>query len=217
MFKTILYNEFIKGRTAFDWLFLLFGLLLQVITYAISNDVFLSFLSGTLGVFAVVLCSQKKISSYLFGILQLITYVILCFKQHFYGEIAENGFYLITMIIGISLWLRNYSNSEVKSRQLSKKGWGVVGTTFLIGSIYLGLILKETSDTQPFMDAFSTVPAIIAQILMVSRYKEQWVMWLVVDILTGILWIKAGNWCMVSQYMFWILNCLYGFVKWSKN
>ena len=80
----------------------------------------------------------------------------------------------------------------------------------------MNILKLHTDDTQPYLDAFSTIPAFIAQILMIARKKEQWIFWIIVDITTGILWLKAGNYCIVAQYIFWIANCGYGYDKWNE-
>lgn len=213
-------KELWENRTLGEWLFLLFGIVLQVITYVITKDSFLSFISGVFGVLSVVYCSQRKVSFYFFGFVQLFTYVVLCLKQNLYGEIGENVFYLVTMVIGIFLWLKHYDKEEkqVITEPMSKKSWVNALLVCLLGSLLLGLILQVyTNDTQPYLDAFSTVPAFIAQILMITRRKEQWIFWLIVDISTGILWVRAGDFCMVAQYIFWIVNCVYGYRNWSRK
>lgn len=37
----------------------------------------------------------------------------------------------------------------------------------------------------------------------------------VVDVATLILWCSIGNVFMIMQYVFWTLNCVYGYYKWS--
>lgn len=212
-------KELFIGRTVNEWVFLAVGILLQIITYIITKDSLLSFISGLSGVISVVYCSQRKVSFYLFGFIQLFTYVALCFSQNLYGEIGENVFYFATMVVGVFIWLKNYDNenSEVEVKPLTKKQWVLSLLICVFGSQVLGIMLKTyTNDTQPYLDAFSTVPAFIAQILMITRRKEQWIFWLVVDISTGILWLRAGNYCMVAQYIFWIANCGYGYSKWNR-
>ena len=213
-------KELFAGRSLYDWLFLAIGIALQVFTYIITKDTVISFISGLSGVISVVYCSQRKVSFYFFGFVQLFTYVILCIQQNLYGEIAENIFYFATMAIGIFIWLKHYDRKEnkVDVSPLTQKEWLWSVMICVFGSFVLGRILKlYTNDTQPYLDAFSTIPAFIAQILMIARKKEQWIFWIIVDITTGILWLKAGNYCMVAQYLFWIANCGYGYDKWNEH
>ena len=83
-----------------------------------------------------------------------------------------------------------------------------------ISSLYLYLLM--TNDTQPFMDSITTVPAIIAQILMILAYKEQWYFWLIIDLASIYMWAIAGDWCMVAQFIFWSINCIYGLYNWKR-
>jgi nicotinamide mononucleotide transporter len=85
-------------------------------------------------------------------------------------------------------------------------------------SVLTGWLLQRyTDDPQPYLDAFTTVPAIAAQILMVMAYREQWYLWLMVDVLALVMWLRAENYCMAAQYAFWCANCIYGYVQWTKS
>lgn len=211
-------KEFNKKYSAgFLWLVTI-GCIMQLVAFIITKCSYISFISGTAGVLSVVLCSEKKISMYIFGFIQLLTYVYLCLQQNLYGEIFENIFYFVTMIIGVILWQRNYNEEkcEVVIRRLNFMDMLFIGLNITILSLPLGGILSNTNDTYPYLDAFSTIPAFAAQILMILRYREQWWCWIIVDILTCILWIKLGNWCMVAQYVFWTANCIYGLKNWKN-
>lgn len=202
----------------FDYIFMLLGIIIQVVCFIFTGDAVLSFICGLSGVINVVLCSQKKLSFYFFAYIQMFTYIIIIFQQHLYGELAENIFYVITTTIALFLWIKNYNKEkkEVIAHKLSKQAWILCCSIFIISTILLYIILLKTNDSRPFLDAISTVPAFIAQILLMLRYREQWIMWFIVDVSTLILWISIGNIFMIMQYIFWIINCIYGYIKWSK-
>ena len=216
--NNILYTEFIKGRNIFEHMFLLVGIILQFIVYYITNDTMISLISGVTGIISVVLCSQRKISFYFFGFIQLFTYMYLAWQQKFYGELVENIFYIITMIIGIVTWLKNYNKDEqiVESKRLSNIQLSIISSIMILLCILFGYYMSNyTDNTQPYMDAFSTIPAFIAQTLLMMRYREQWIFWIIIDIVSIFMWGIVGNWIMVIQFIFWTLNCLYGYIKWK--
>lgn len=196
--------------------FIMLGIIMQVIVFRITDAPRLSLISGVFGVISVVLCSNRKVAFYLFGFVQLFTYVLLCIEQNLYGEIAENAFYFVTMLIGLSHWLDNYNEDKVsvETRKLNvaQKMWIAIGTLF--GTLILFNILSLTDDTQPFMDAITTIPAFVAQILMILRYRDSWFYWFIIDVGSIIMWGIAGDWCMVVQFIFWTVNCIYGLKKW---
>ena len=109
----------------------------------------------------------------------------------------------------------NRDSVDVVYGSADELDWIVSGIIFVVATAALYGILLKTNDPKPFLDAISTVPAFIAQVLLMLRYREQWIMWLIVDIATLILWCSIGNVFMIMQYVFWTLNCAYGYYKWS--
>ena len=204
------------------WIFLGIGILLQIITFSISPDSPMALLSGLLGVCSVVLGAQANILTFVFGFAQVLTYSYLCWQQRFYGELLLNAYYFFTMIYGVYVWRSRLFRQDdrklqVQTRRLSQPTLMLVVVGSLLLSIMAGWLLQTyTDDTQPYLDAFTTVPALVAQILMILVYREQWYVWLLVDVLATIMWIQAGNYCMAAQYAFWFVDFFYGFHQWNK-
>lgn len=216
--NNILYSEFIEGRNINEHLFMLIGIFLQLIAWYITKDSLISLISGVTGIISVILCSQRKISFYFFGFIQLGTYMYLAWQQRFYGELMENVFYIITMLIGIVVWLKNYNTEEqiVESKRLSDRLFYIICSIMVFICVLFGYYMKYfTDNTQPFMDSFSTVPAFIAQTLLMLRYREQWIFWIIIDVVSIFMWMFADNWIMVIQFIFWAMNCIYGYKKWK--
>ena len=203
------------------WIFLVLGLLIQVITFGIlPEDNPWSLVSGLLGICSVTLGAQGNILTFVFGFAQVGTYTYLCCLEHFYAEIAMNAYYFLTMMYGVYCWRKRLIDNslQIKTRVLSSKliWWMVV--CVVVVSLLVGWILARfTDDPQPYMDAFTTVPAIAAQLLMVLAFREQWYLWFVVDILAVVLWLRAENYCMAAQYAFWCANCVYGYRQRSEE
>lgn len=202
------------------WFFLILGLLVQVLTFVLMPDNPISLVSGMLGICSVVLGAQGNILTFVFGFAQVATYTYLCCIERFYAEIAINIYYFITMIYGVYCWRNRLSNNslQVQTRRLSIKllAWGML--LIALFSWLTGWLLERfTDDPQPYMDAFTTVPAIAAQLLMVLAYREQWYLWLVVDVLAVMMWLRAENYCMAAQYVFWCVNCIYGYIQWTRQ
>ena len=180
-----------------------------------------SLVSGLLGICSVVLGAQGNILTFVFGFAQVGTYTYLCVQERFYAEIALNIFYFITMIYGVYVWKRRLTDDDslqIQPRRLSKRLTPVLIISVVLLSLLVGWLLQRyTDDPQPYLDAFTTVPAIVAQILMVLAFREQWYIWMLVDVLALIMWLRAGNYCMAAQYFFWCANCVYGYVQWTRQ
>ena len=216
------------NRKVFDYSFLALGLLIQVVTFLVTNSVsgltsdsgsgLISLLSSCLGVCSVCLAAQGNILTYVFGFGQVITYTYLCWTQRFYGEIAINAYYFFTMIYGVFVWRQRLQNTtEVTPRSLSLRTMLLIAAATLVCSGLAGWGLAAwTDDTQPYLDAFTTIPALVAQVLMILVYREHWFIWLAVDVLSVALWLRAGDYCLAAQYVFWCANCLYGLKRWQR-
>ncbi|MCQ2263021.1 MAG: nicotinamide riboside transporter PnuC [Bacteroidales bacterium] len=213
----LLYREFVEDADVFYWLFLVLGIATQIVTYWLTDIDAVSLLCGMCGILSVLLCSRRKISNFVFGFIQVITYFILAYQQRLYGELAINLFYFFTMIYGCVTWAKSYDEGMVETKKLSLTAniLAVTATIIVVFATYRFLSL--TNDSQPFMDALTTVPAITAEILMVTRFRQQWWYWIVVDVASMYMWFVAGNWCMVAQYFFWTANCVYGLHIWKRG
>ncbi len=201
------------------------GLLVQVVVYVLMPDNPWSLVSGLLGMCSVVLGAQGNILTFLFGFGQIATYTYLCYLERFYAGIAMNVFYFITQIYGIFSWHKRLiksdsgrSDSIITTRRLSLPVLLVTSGASLAVSALTGWILSTyTADTSPYLDVFTTVPALVAQVLMMLAYREHWYLWLFVDSLSTVMWLIAGNYCMAALYAFWCLNCLFGYIRWTKQ
>lgn len=219
--KKWLIRNFWTGYSVFEKVFLWSMVVLQIAVFCIVPDTPLSIIAGIAGVISVVLCAKGKVTFYFIGFVQTVTYLILAWQNRFYGEVLENVFYFVTMIWGIFVWNQNMERKEdgtedVKARKFTAWQWiaAIVGT--FIATAAVGYWLESIGSAQAYTDAATNVLAVFAQILMVRRYREQWLWWLVIDVLCIKMWWVAGNWSMVAMYVGWTANCIYGWANWSK-
>lgn len=219
--KNYLLEELWIGYNWVEKAFLFSMLALQMAIFVIQPDSVLGIISGISGVISVVLCAKGKISFYYIGFVQTISYLILSWQNRFYGEVAENIFYLVTMIMGVVMWQKKMVENKDGTKQVETKKftlvqWLLSAVSTIVLTIGLGYFLGSINSAQPFTDAATNVLAIFAQILMIRRYREQWLWWLIIDVLCIKLWWVAGNWSMVAMYVAWTINCIYGWYNWTK-
>ena len=214
-------KHFWTGYNTFEKLFMLFGILLQIVVFMIYPDTPLNIIAGLAGVVSVVMCAKGRTMFYFVGFIQTITYLVLSWQNKFYGEVMENLFYFVTMIWGIFVWKKNeVKNEDGTEDVLAKKFTPIQWTLSIVGTVIatflMGYWLDGIGSAQAYTDAATNVMAIFAQLLMVRRYREQWAWWLVIDLFCIKLWWVAGNWSMVAMYVFWTANTIYGWLNWSK-
>lgn len=219
--KNWLKKNFWDGYSPFEKLFLLTMIVVQVVVFAITPDTPLNIVAGIAGVISVVMCAKGRTIFYFIGFIQTCTYLFLAWQNQFYGEVLENIFYFVTMIWGIFVWKNNEVENadgtrDVAAKKFTWKQW--VGSIVLtiIATIGMGYWLEGIGSAQAYTDAATNVMAVFAQLLMVWRYREQWIWWFFIDIFCIKLWWVAGNWSMVAMYVAWTANTIYGWINWSK-
>ena len=196
--------------------FVTIGIIIQLITCYIMHEPIIAVCSGISGVISVVLCSQKKYSFYFWGLLQTITIIIISFQSELYGKVLENSFYLITMFIGMFIWKKNLNGNETQVRTMDGIDYTIFITIIIpiVGFISY-MIVNKYNPEHIYLDTITTVIGMVAQIMLILRFREQWILWLILDVLCIILWASVGNWCLVMQYVFWTINCVYGYKTWK--
>ena len=219
--KTWLRNEFWTDYSLFEKLFMVGMVALQIVVFCITPDSWMNIVAGISGVISVVLCAKGKISFYFIGFVQKIICLWLTYDAKLYGEFAENIFYIGTMIWGIFVWKKNMTKAEsgaksIKAKKFTWWQWLVAIVVTALATFGVGLFLQNIGSNQPYTDAATNIMAIVAQLLMIWGFREQWAWWVVIDLLCIKMWIVAGNWSMVAMYVAWTINCIYGWVNWSK-
>ena len=223
MTKTFNYlkREMWDGFSLNEKLFMWGMVLLQILVYIVAPDSWYGVVAGIAGCISVVLTAKGRWMMYPIGFIQNFTYTVLAFQNMFYGEVIEQVFYIVTMIWGMVAWARNMHTNEDGTQEVNTRKFGLIEWLLTIvgvaiGTWLFGRVLVALGAAQPYTDAATNVMALFAQILMVKRYREQWVLWLLIDVFCIKMWWVAGNWSMVAMYIAWTANCIYGWYNWTK-
>ena len=214
-------REMWDGFSLYEKLFMWGMVLLQIAVYIIAPDSWYGIVAGIAGCISVVLTAKGRWMMYPIGFIQNFTYTVLAFQNKFYGEVFEQVFYVVTMIWGMVAWAKNMTVNEdgtqdVKTRKFGWLEWVLTAAGVAVGTWGFGAWLNSIGAAQAYTDAATNVMALFAQILMVKRYREQWFLWLLIDLFCIKMWWVAGNWSMVAMYVAWTANCAYGWYNWTK-
>lgn len=221
-------KNILKDWTLFEKLWLLIFTAVNIYLFFAWNDKPLGLISSLTGMFCVVLVAKGKISNYYFGIVQNSTYAYISYGYKLYGEAMLNGlFYLPTQFIGLFMWSKNKTKQsiegeDIKVKKLTSKGWIYVILCTVVGTILYAYLLYAIGGKSVGLDSVTTVLSVIAQILMLKRYAEQWLLWIIVNALSILLWVvtlnsQGGNdFNMVVMWSAFLANSVYGYYNWSK-
>lgn len=219
----------LKDWTKFEKVWLLIFTAVNLFLYIKWKDSLLGLTSSLTGMLCVVLVAKGKISNYYFGIIQVSTYAYIAYTYKLYGEATLNAFfYLPIQFIGLYMWNKNRTlestrGEDVSVKRLNKKGWLLLIIVSFVASLIYAEILRSIGGQQVRIDSVAVVLSIIAQILMLKRYAEQWILWILVNLLSIILWVitllnneGADNWTMTVMWTAFLINSIYGYINWIK-
>lgn len=218
----MLKNEFWNGYNWFERIFFSLLVLMQVVAYIIAPDTAIGIVCGISGVLCVALTAKGKLSSYLFNFIQMATYMVICWGAGLYLEFGEQVFYFLACIYGVFAWSKNMrknedGSTEVKGKKFKWWHWIVTIAVTAVTTVLLGRFGDVVlGSTMSYLDACTVALAVLAQLLMVWRYREQWVMWIAIDVVSIVMFALLGQWSMVAMYVAWTANAIYGWCNWTK-
>jgi nicotinamide mononucleotide transporter len=127
-------------------------------------------------------------------------------------------------IIGFFKWnqhLKQDKNEIIKSKLSKKELKILIFLTFVLSCILI-CILYLTKDKSPIIDGIATILSIAGMYLTVKRAIEQWIVWIIVNGITAIMWILIlihGESVYSAAFMWvvYFLFALYFFREWKRE
>ncbi|OJV22071.1 MAG: hypothetical protein BGO30_10115 [Bacteroidetes bacterium 41-46] len=211
----------------FDW-FLILGVIISNILHMALTDTLdlLGSIAGISGVICVVLVAKRNILNYLFGLVNVALYALISYKAELYGDAALNALYYLPMqFVGWFLWLKKRENKEsvtIVSRRFTIKQRVLLFSISAALVLVVAIILDYFGDPQPLKDSATTVLSVIAMLLMVRAFMEQWMLWVAVNIISIIMWSVAfangeeHSLLMVIMWFFYLANSINGWINWAR-
>lgn len=190
-----------------------------------TKDSFFGFTVFLTGILCVVLTAKGNITSYIFGMYNTLGYAWLAYQNGLFGEMSLNLFFFVPMnIIGFIMWKKHLNQGIVEMKRMNRRGILITAATCITGTIILGYGLSLIQgQNSPFIDATTNVLSVVATILMVRRYREQWMVYIILNVFTVIMWsirTIAGSpdgVIMVVMWSAYLINSFYGLYIWSKG
>nr|WP_318382344.1 nicotinamide riboside transporter PnuC [uncultured Enterobacter sp.] len=196
------------------------------------------------GLLCIWLASLEKISNYAFGLLNVTLFAIIFFQIQLYASLLLQLFFFAANIYGWYAWSRQTSHNEavlqIRWLPLPKAiTWLVICVvaiglmTVWINPVFafltrtavavmqaLGLNVAMPAlqpDAFPFWDSCMMVLSVVAMILMTRKYVENWLLWVVINVISVVIFALQGVYAMSLEYMLLTVIALNGSRMWIKS
>ncbi|GAA4803880.1 nicotinamide riboside transporter PnuC [Olivibacter ginsenosidimutans] len=166
----------------------------------------------------IYLATKQHILNWPISIFSVLAYAVLFYEGKLYGEMSLQGYYLFTAIYGWYYWLKRKQTHQKPVVRFRAREMGLAIGLVIVFSILLGLFLHHFTDTDvAYIDGTLASISFVAQFLMTRKVLQNWLMWVVVDLLYIPLFVYKGFMLTAVLYVFLAFIAWRGYLDWKKS
>ena len=195
------------------------SLFAQYATYE-PLDVTLEITGVVFGLLSVWLAKKNDISVFPTGMISTSIYVYLLLKWGLVGDMLINAYYFGMSVYGWVIWTRiNDQEQAIPISRINQQEWRYllllfVGSLGFVYGVYQWFGLWNSSTAM--IDTLTTAIFFSGMWLMARRKIENWIFWIVGDIISVPLYLIKGFSFTSLQYLIFTFIAIYGYLEWKK-
>lgn len=158
-----------------------------------------------------------------FGLLSAVFYIAVYLTSGFYADMGLQVYYVIISIYGWYHWSRGKrgNSNEATPLQITKTPVRLMFALFGIFLVLWGILWlildRLTNSTIPFWDAMTTAGALVATWMLARKLLEHWLVWIVVDTVSLMLYIWKELYATVILFVVYAILAVSGYIQWKKS
>ncbi len=171
------------------------------------------------GLVHVFLLTREKVIAWPFGLLSVGLYVYIFQDARLYSDVILHLVYIGLNIYGWWNWSRKDADqATLPVSSLSRSARFLYLVFILAGTLVWGALMQRYTDASyPFPDAFTTVASLVAQFLLTRKKLENWLIWIVVDVVAMNIYALKGLYLTTGLYGVYLLICIKGLLDWQRS
>lgn len=171
------------------------------------------------GLVSVYLSAREHIVSWPTAIVNVGIFFFLFWKAKLYADAVLQLVYLALSVYGWYEWLYGGAqHSRLRVSRATRANWLVLAPLFLIGGVGLGALLaRHTDSPMPYFDALLTSASLVAQWMMTRKLIENWIVWILADVVYVPVFIARGLPFTAFQYAVFLVLAFIGFTSWRQS
>lgn len=190
-----------------------------------SIDTVIEIIGALIGLTYLFLEYKANVWLWPVGILMSLFYVVIFFHGKFYADAAIYLYYIGANVYGLFQWTRSrklpLENSGTKqefsiTHVPAKRILPLTAITVVLWMILYGILKTVTDSPVPLGDAFTTAVSIVAMWMLAQKYLEQWLLWIVVNIVSTALYFWKGLYPTGILFIVYVIVAILGYLRWRK-
>jgi nicotinamide mononucleotide transporter len=193
--------------------------LLDGFAEGLRNMTWLEGIAVFFGVASVFYSIKERIWVYPAGIVSTLIYVWICLQYKLYADMGINAYYFGMSIFGWYVWTHPKENQAILPvTWLNKKGWMYAVMIFVVSYLLLSQTLTNFTDSDvPYWDSFTTATAFVGMWLMAKKKVENWIFWIITDLVSVPLYFYKSLILTSFQFLFFTVLATIGLYAWIKS
>ena len=198
----------------------IFNILFEQYNSYDSQDVFLEITAVIFGFASVWYSKKNNILVFPTGLISTSIFVYLLFKWQLIGDMMINGYYFVMSLYGWYIWTRKIDSAHVTPISKTTKQEQLLGSIIFIATLFLVFLVYQFFDMWigwvAYVDTLTTALFFVGMWLMAKRKIENWIFWIVADIISVPLYFYKGFTFSSLQYLGFTIIAIFGFLAWRK-
>ncbi|MDC0857929.1 nicotinamide riboside transporter PnuC [Flavobacteriaceae bacterium] len=184
-------------------------------------DIVLEIIAVVFGFLSVWFSKQNKIWVFPTGMISTSIFVYLLLKWGLLGDMMINGYYFIMSVYGWYVWTRKIDDTQVTPiSKINFKEKKISVAIFFATLLFVFVIYKtfdKWSDWVAYADTITTAIFFVGMWLMAKRKIENWIFWIIGDVISVPLYLYKGFTFTSFQYLGFTFIAIFGYLAWKKN
>ena len=171
------------------------------------------------GAISVYLSARENIWSWPTAIVNVGLYIFIFQASGLYSDMGLQVVYLVLSIYGWYEWLHGGANkSRLEVSKASGRVWLISGVAGALGWVVIWSITRRLHGVSiPSIDAGLTATSLVAQWMMTRKILENWILWIVADIVYVPMYIYKHLYVTSGLYLVFLVLAVMGFVEWKRS
>ena len=184
----------------------------------------LDIVTTVLGLAYILLEYRASIWMWAVGFAMQALGIVLYYQKGLYADCGMEFYYLTMTVYGYWKWKTHPQPLSVEgggiksllpSLNKERLGVGLLIIATIWAAIYW-LLVTFTNSNVPLADSFTTALSIVGIWALAHKYLEQWFIWIVVDVVTSVLYFYKDIPFKASLYALYVIIAIFGYIKWRK-
>ena len=171
-----------------------------------------------LGLAYILLEYKASVWMWVVGFMMQSLGIVLYYQKGLYADCGMEFYYLAMTVYGFIAWMRHkQKTANLPIRNMPKKTAFIwLGVGLVMWAFIYFVLSRFTNSNVPVADAFTTAFSVVGIWALARKYLEQWLVWIVVDIVTCALYFYKDIPFKASLYALYVVIAVFGYFKWKK-